>query len=196
VEVYSCIGTRIHVRGSFPILHEEKTLDRYQIEIEWSEGSTEVPVLRETGGRIPWFANRHMSKGGFACLFVPEEWLLIPREEKTLLNYLEGPVRDHFLWQSLFELGKLPWKDRAHGILGLLQAYSEILGFQGEPSIRLCLEYLSREQGIKGHWRCPCGSGRRIRQCIHGEKLRALRQKIPRCIAKLAFNRLGKPVIR
>jgi hypothetical protein len=72
-------------------------------------------------------------------------------------------------------------------ITGLLEAYGEILGFKDESSIGLCLEYLSREQGIKGHWRCPFGSEKRIRECVHSEQLRALRQKMPRYIAKAAF---------
>lgn len=192
----SSIDSQIHIRGSFPIVHEGKTLDRYQIDIEWSDSLTEVPILRETGGRIPWIGDRHMSFGGMACLYVPEEWLIKPRNERTLTNYLSGPVRDYLLWQSLFEAGKPQWKDRTHNIPGLLDAYGEMLGFKQEATIRRCLEYLSREQGIKGHWKCPCGSGRRIRECIHLEQLRAVRQRVPRYIAKLALERLSNPLIR
>jgi hypothetical protein len=192
----SCSGRRSYVRGSFPILYEGKTLDRYQIEIEWTDSNVQAPMLRETRGRIPWLTERHMSIGGMACLFVPEEWLLKPKEERTLLDYLEGPVRDYFLWQSLFEQGKSPWKDRDHKSKGLLEAYGEITGFPDEPAIRLCLEYLTRDQRIKGHWICPCGSGKRIRDCRHSEHLRSLRQKVPRHIAKLALKRLQHPIIR
>ena len=104
----SFTGTRIYIRGAFPVVHEGKVLDRYQIEIEWSDSDIEVPVLRETGGRIPWTADRHMSQGGIACLFVPEEWLVRSREERTVIHYLEGPVRNYFLWQSLYERGESP----------------------------------------------------------------------------------------
>jgi len=69
----SVIANNIHIRGSFPVLYEGQVLDRYQIEIEWSNSDTEIPILRETGGRIPWIADRHMSQVGLACLFVPEE---------------------------------------------------------------------------------------------------------------------------
>src|SRR5438094_903049 len=68
----SYTGARVDIRGAFPVIHEGKVLDRYQVEIEWSDSDTEVPVLCETGGRIPWTAERHMSQGGKACLFVPE----------------------------------------------------------------------------------------------------------------------------
>jgi hypothetical protein len=190
-----CTGSRICIRGALPVLHEGMVLDRYQIEIEWSDSDTEVPLLRETGGRIPWIADRHMSQGGMACLFVPEEWLLRPREEKTLIHYLDGPARDYFLWQSLYERGESPpWKDRAHGLPGLLEAYGDMVGMEGESAVRCCMEYLSKEQ-IKGHWPCPCGSGKRTRDC-HFTHMRELKSKVPRHIAQLALMRLSNPTIR
>ena len=191
----SCTGTKIYIRGAFPVLHEDKVLDRYQIEIEWSDSDIEVPLLRETAGRIPWIADSHMSQGGLACAFVPEEWLLLPREERTVIHYLDGPARNYFLWQSLHERGQAPpWKDRSHGVPGLLEAYGDMVGMEGESGIRCCLEYLSKEQ-VKGHWPCPCGSGERIRHC-HLAHIRELQSKIPRHIALLALKRLEKPVIR
>jgi hypothetical protein len=190
-----CTGAKIYIRGAFPVLHEGMVLDRYQIEIEWSDSDTEVPLLRETGGRIPWIADRHMSRGGMACLFVPEEWLLRPREEKTVIHYLDGPARNYFLWQSLYDRGlSPPWKDRAHGVPGLLEAYGDMVGMEDESPVRRCLEYLSKEQ-IKGHWPCPCGSGKRTRDC-HLTHMRELKSKIPGYIAQLALMRLANPTIR
>jgi hypothetical protein len=126
---FSVIANSIYIRGSYAVLYEGQVLDRYQIEIEWSDTDTEIPILRETGGRIPWIDDRHMSQGGLACLFVPEEWLLRPREERTLTQYLDGPVRNYFLWQSLFERGESPpWKDRSHGVPGLIEAYGDMVG--------------------------------------------------------------------
>jgi len=188
-------GAKIYIRGAFPALHEGTVIDRYQIEIEWSDSDTEVPLLRETGGRIPWIADRHMSRGGMACLFVPEEWLLRSREEKTVIHYLDGPVRDYFLWQSLYDRGESPpWKDRAHFAPGLLEAYGEMVGMEGKSAVRCCLEYLSKEQ-IKGHWPCPCGSGKRTRDC-HLTHMRELQSKIHRYIALSALARLTNLTIR
>jgi hypothetical protein len=185
----------IYIRGTFAILHEEKVLDRYQIEIQWSDADTEIPILRETGGRIPWLADRHMTQGGLACLFVPEEWLLRPREERTLTQYLDGPVRNYFLWQSLFERGESPpWKDRSHGAPGLFEAYGDMVGMQGKEAISGCLIILSKKT-FKGHWICPCGSAQKIRHC-HLQHLQNLRLKIPRHVARLALRRLENPLIR
>jgi hypothetical protein len=185
----------VSIRGAFPVVHEGDVLDRYQVEIEWSASDREVPLLRETGGRIPWIADRHMSQGGIACLFVPEEWLIRPREQRALLNYLNGPVRNYFMWQSLFERGAAPpWPDRSHGVEGLFQAYGDMVGLKNPAAIKLCLEYLAEER-VKGHWRCPCGNGRRLRDC-HIERMNALKSKVPRYIAKVALKRLLNPLIR
>ena len=190
----SCRDKDIVICGTFPLLHEDKVLDRYQIEIIWAESDTTVPLLRETGGRIPWILDRHMTQSGLACLFVPEEWLLREREERTLIHYLDRPVRDYFLWQSLVESGEaVPWPDRPHGVEGLLESYGDMLGLRNPAAVKLSLDYLSRET-IKGHWMCPCGSGRRNRDC-HIDRLRELKRRIPRHIAKLAIKRLQKPVV-
>jgi hypothetical protein len=191
----SCAGKKIYVRGAFPVIHDGEVLDRYQVEIEWSERDKEAPLLRETAGRIPRIDDRHINKDGEACIFVPEEWLVRPRDEKTLIHYLDGPVRDYFIWQSLCEDGQsLPWKGRSHYIPGLIEAYGEMVGFRGESSIRCCLEYLSKKK-IKPHWLCPCGSGKQLRHCHLGH-ICNLQLKIPRSIAKLAFQRLRNPTAR
>ena len=91
-----------------------------------------------------------MTENGWACLFVPEEWLLRAREERTLIHYLDGPVRDYFLWQSSVESGEaVPWLDRPHGVEGLLESYGDMLGLWSPASLKLCLKYLSQET-IKG----------------------------------------------
>lgn len=190
-----CAGSNIHVRGAFPILHNGKVLDRYQIKIDWSDSDTEAPLLFETGGRIPWTRDRHMGEGGKACPIVPEEWLLRPREMRTIVHYLEGPVRDYFLWQGLVERGESPpGGQRSHHVPGLIEAYGEMLSMSGDAAVKQCLEYLTRER-LKGHWMCPCGSNRRSRNC-HIEHLRELKHKIPAYIAKLALKRLRDPNMR
>jgi hypothetical protein len=191
----SCTGTRIFIRGAFPVLYEGEVLDRYQIEVDWSDSDMQAPVLRETGGRIPWVADRHMNQAGLACVFVPEEWLLRPRQERTVIHYLGGPVRNFFLWQSLYERAESPpWGERSHGVLGLIEAYGEMVGMSDPRAVWRCLVYLSRD-ALKGHWACPCGGLRRLRDC-HIEHLRYLRKKIPRYIAKLALKRLRNPLMR
>jgi hypothetical protein len=92
----STTESKIYIRGSFPIVHEGNVLDRYQIEIEWSDSDTEAPVLREPGGRIPREDNRHMDGHGKACPLVPEEWLIRGRDTRTVILILTGRYRITF----------------------------------------------------------------------------------------------------
>lgn len=187
----SYVGSKICIQGSFSVVYDGEVLTRYQIEIEWPANDDKVPVLRETAGRVPWVAARHMNSNGVACPLVPEEWILRAPEQRTLLHYLDGPVRNFFIGQSLVDLGKpWPWGERSHGYRGLIEAYGEMVGMKDEAAIRKCLDYLSRSS-IKGHWECHCGSGQRLRKC-HIEDLQTLRKRIPPFVAKAAFNRLIK----
>lgn len=191
----SAAGSEIRIRGSFPLTYDGKVLDRYEIEIEWSDSDMEAPILWETGGRIPRSNERHISKDGRACPLVQEEWLILPPATRTVIHYLEGPVHGYFLWQSLTEQGITPpGGQRTHGKPGLLEAYGEMVGMQGEKAVKLCLEYLSRDR-IKGHWPCVCGSGARLRNC-HIRHVQDLQGKVPRRIARLALKRLENPTMR
>jgi len=181
----------VFVRGSFHVLHEDQVLDRYQIEIElppdWPDS---IPVLREVGGRIPVHKDRHINRGDeTSCLLVPEEWLLSPQRD-SLRAFLDGPVHDFFLGQSLVEVGE-PWPfgERAHGMPGLLQSYGEMLGTEDPATVRRYLECLGKKE-VKGHWECPCGSNQRLRNC-HFDHVVALRQKIPSAVALKALARLN-----
>lgn len=176
-------------RGSFPVVHEGQELDRFLVEIVFPKGINHLPLIREIGGRIPRTTDRHTFSGGSICTEVPELTLL--RGDYSLLSYLDGPVRNYFIGQSLFEKGKpWPFNEWSHGKSGLLQAYGEILGVSGEPVIRRYLDYLGHKK-VKGHWQCPCGSGKQLRQC-HIVVMRKLQKVVPPPIARQALVRLNQ----
>jgi hypothetical protein len=179
----------VTIKGSFPIVYEGEVLDRFFIELTVAKDFPySVPTLRETGGRVPRELDRHVNASGEACLLVPEEWLILPREERTIVRFLDGPVRDFFLFQALKERGQSwPGGERPHGRAGLLQSYAEMIEV-AEDLVPAYLYCLSRKE-LKGHLDCPCGSGRRLRSC-HLEQIRALRDKISVELAKSAEARL------
>lgn len=156
----------VSVAGTFPIVHDSEILDRYEIEITFPRTyPDDPPSVRETTGRIPHTADRHNSSGA-ACLFFPIEWKL-RRPDNAFDTFLLGPVHSYFLGQSLVEAGQ-PWPfgERKHGIDGAIEALRDILGLASDDQARAALWTLSKAT-IKGHWDCPCGSGRRLRAC-HG----------------------------
>jgi hypothetical protein len=174
----------VFVRGSFPVVDDGRVLDRYQVELELPRDYPDaIPILREVGGRIAWAPSCHVNENGVACPFLPDErWRVYPRGS-TLIDYLDGPMRSFFLGQSLVQIGQ-PWPfgERPHGASGALEYYVELLGTRDPRTILAYLSYLGKDS-LKGHWDCPCGSGRRLRDC-HFKKLIELRGKIPRTLAQ------------
>ena len=147
--------------------------------------------MRVTGGRIPPILDRHINNDGFACLFVAEEKAKYYPDGSSLLDFFDGPVHSFFVGQALVDRGE-PWPfgERSHGVAGIREYYEELLA---TTDISVILKYLQcltpREQ--KGHWECPCGSGRKLRHC-HGSFVYKLRQSIPRKVAKVSYEALKK----
>ncbi len=102
---------------------------------------------------------------------------------------MEGPIKNFLVGQSMFEAtGNWPFGERPHGFEGLVQGYGDLFG-STEPAVILSyLRYLALK-APKGHWGCPCGGGRKVRQCSHQEQLAALRSRVPPMIAARALKR-------
>ena len=186
-------GDRVVVRGTLPISHEGTELDRYAVEIILLASYPDaLPLVFEVDGRVPWDADHHVNREtGEACLFVPDERWKVAPPTMTFLEFLNGPVRNFFLGQSLFRrTGEWPFGQRSHGVAGIREYYSELLG---TDDVNVILRYLEclRRPTLKGHWPCPCGSGRRLRAC-HRVQVDDLRTKIPPVVALRSFEPLRK----
>lgn len=181
------------LRGSFPVINDGVELDRFHVEV-WipPEFPKEIPVVYETAGRIPHTVHWHTFQKGNLCVIVPEEWFLNPNS-KSLIAYLDGPLRNFFIGHALAEAGQpRPMGERSHYARGLFEAYGEMVECDNPKAISRYLDYCSAKK-LKLHWPCPCGSGKRVSIC-HFEHLIALRKKIPRWIAEKAYDRLRKTV--
>jgi len=181
----------VYVRGSFAVMFEGQALDSYSIELQLARNHpTELPVVRETGGRIPRSDDRHINMAdGTACVLLPDErWRFWP-PSSSLLKYLSGPLRSFFLAQTMVEEGE-PWPfgQWAHGAKGVFQYYGELLNTTDLRVITTYLDYLAAKK-VKGHWACPCRSGKKLRDC-HFDEVKDLREKISRKDAEKSFTAL------
>jgi len=178
------------VAGIFPLVDGQRVVDRFVIELELPRTYPKgVPVLREVGGRIPRTADRHVEGDGKACIFLPDEYCYKHPNGMDLIDFLRGPVLGFLVGQSLAERGQ-PWPqgERAHGTDGITAFYSELVGSADSATIQRYLEALTAKQ-LRGHSSCPCGSGKRLREC-HQECLLKLRERIPRSIARGSLERV------
>lgn len=186
----------IVIEGTF-LVHERPgavspggPLTAYEIRVTLKEDFPESePVVFETAGRIPPTADRHVyPDAGNCCITVWEHWLATATD-RSFAAYMNGPFRQYFLSQFVFETtGKWPLGEHAHGLPGLEEAYLHALGINDLNKLVPYLKNLSHSSP-KGHWKCPCGSGKRLRNC-HREGLTALRARIPPALAERMLAKL------
>lgn len=199
-------GDLVVAEGEFAVRVDGCPDERFtvKVEIEADFPATEPAVL-ETDGRIPRTLNRHMyDKSGACCTGVYEEWLA-EVENPSVAAFIDGPVERFFYSQVFYELteavegtGQWPFGERSHGLMGILEGYAVALGIEHDPKdISQLIAHLSllERKSVKGHVRCPCGSGRRLRDC-HAELIRRQRLKVPPRLARRMLVRIAKELRR
>ncbi|MFD2855734.1 hypothetical protein ACFSZS_14520 [Seohaeicola zhoushanensis] len=178
-------GKRIRLEGTYLVFEKgvvaapDGPITSFEISMELSERyPRQEPRVFETGERIPRVAERHINPNGDCCVTVWENWL-VEVNDHTLSSYLNGPMNEYFLGQFWYEkTGKWPFGERSHGLKGLEEAYADALGISNNAeSLRYHLRLLSHDWP-KGHWLCPCKSGKLLRHC-HRDDLAAMHAKVP-----------------
>ncbi len=172
----------VYLNGTLQIKDERGMFDFFHIEVELPPKFPDIlPIVREVGGRIPHTVERHIFPNGNTCLHVNEDWYFEHPNGYTLCEFLDGPMYSFFLQQSAVEHGQ-PWPfgQRSHGMDGILECYKDLTDAPNLSIARAFLETLAKQE-VKGHHLCPCGSGKKIRECH--PKLREFGKRIPRKVA-------------
>jgi hypothetical protein len=189
-------GQTIRVVGSYLVFEKDVVaapggpITAFDIEMEFSgRYPRQEPKVFEVAGRIPRKQERHINPDGDCCITVWENWLVVAQDQ-SIASYINGPLNEYFLGQFWFEQkGEWPFGERSHGAKGLEEAYADALGIANKKDIiKYHLRLLSKEWP-KGHWLCPCGSGRILRQC-HRDDLWAMHEKVTSGMAKRMLRRL------
>ncbi len=179
------------VRGPFALAADGEAQDVYAIEIRFEPHDPEAePKVWEIGGAIERKEDNHISNSdGACCLGVVDEWLA-KTGDASFAGFLAGPLWNFFLSQTIFRrTGKWIFDQRSHGLPGMVEAYGELVG-DPEPALERVartLSFLSLRQ-TKGHWVCPCGSSKPVRNCCR-PRLQGVRLS-PDIAARL-FDRLA-----
>ena len=178
-------------RGPYELIEAGAVADRYLIEIKFEAGlPPDRPKVWEIDRRIKRDKDYHINeRDGSCCLGVYDEWST-KTGDSSFVTFLRVPFRNFFVSQSHYQkYGTWPFDERDHGLPGMLQSYSELLGCATDVSTVGCqLDFLTRK-GPKGHWVCPCGSGKRLRCCCQPH-VNELSKRIDRNAAARLFNNL------
>lgn len=182
----------IEITGTFPVRDATgRALDRFQVRLTTaSDHPVGLPEVRETGGRVPRTADRHVNSDGSACVMLPEERFRLWPVGAPLSEFLDGPVRNYFLGQLAREQGD-PWPfgEWSHGMLGLYEFVRVELG--GGSRSQIC-GFVARvlDARVDGNAPCPCQCGKLLRTCCRA-KVNHLRAIMSRSRATKLFTWLA-----
>lgn len=154
----------------------EDITDEYEIEIYMPKEYPDTkPYAFEKGGKIP--KDFHKNSSGILCMDVPVEAQRKFSQKPDLVSFVDN-LLIHYLYSYSYKVkyGKTPWGEYSHFGEGLLEYYRGIFDIEDDFTV-LHFLYLMAQVDLKGHFPCPCGSGERLRKCIHWEQIMKLRNE-------------------
>ena len=81
-----------------------------------------------------------------------------------------------WLWYTRHN--ELPWGERSHGIIGLIESYQELLKLKNlQHTIRFMTEFIKNK--IHHNQSCPCESGLPFKKC-HRNTIQELEYNLPK----------------
>lgn len=170
-------NTTAYIEGVIQLEREGLCFESFLVRIDLPGGYPhELPRVFEIGGRIPRNSDHHVNRDGSLCLGVPDQlWLemkgsfeIRPFIERLLCPFLIGI-------SEKLRTGKWPGVERSHGANGICEFYGTFID-TASPTHVMTLLRLLEKKNLKGHWQCPCGSGKVLRHC-HGHSIRDLASK-------------------
>jgi hypothetical protein len=126
------------------------------------------PVLLCNDPKLPaGNIDRHIMDDGTACLGIYADVMTRWSMKPDIVSFLEIFAAPFLVWQAYYDVHHKPpsWGQRSHFAEGIIEYYAELLGLNKGQSIVVFMELLARKTRPKGHERCPCGSGERLRNC-------------------------------
>lgn len=139
-----------------------------------------IPQLFCNDSKLPiGNIDRHIMTDGRACLGVQAEISMRWSAGSTIVDFLDNLVAPFLAWQTYYDVYKKspPWGERSHSAHGIIEYYAELLGRSADSSVVGFMKLLARKNSPKGHERCPCNSGKRLRDC-HRDLLHEARERV------------------
>lgn len=162
-ECYSIVGILEFKSG-----YEGKEIeDSYNIEILIPDDYPDtVPRTRSVDGKVPKDFHTYPENLTF-CTGAPLGEKLIFFEDPTLKGYIEKLLVPYlFSYSCLQKYGELPYSELGHGAPGILSYYKELFNTEDDFVALRIMTFLANGK-YKGHYPCPCGKDKKLRDC-HG----------------------------
>lgn len=165
--------------------------DSYEVLINLNPYPRFFPTVKETGGRIPPKADRHIYEQYGTCCFTTsaKSQILLRTKITSLLKFIDEIVIRYFENNSYFEIhGRYFGEEYNHGMKGMFEGYQDIFGIQDWRIILRLIHQRIRKQKLRPNNLCYCGSGLKIKKC-HLKNYNEFRL-IEKIVLKEDFERL------
>ncbi len=176
------VGDECEIEGTYDLRERGDWVDSFLIRMHLPQDyPRSIPIVHEIGGRIPKSVDFHINTGtdGSLCLGVPEELWIEYNGTFDVATVLAGPLHTYLLGVTEKIQGRRwPYGEREHGAKGLCQFYGSIIGTTESIRVLDLIMMLSKPM-IKGHWPCPCGSGKKLRKCHYSEVVKLHSERLP-----------------
>ncbi len=141
-----------------------------------------LPLVTETGGKIPRDGHHHVNGDGTLCLGSPLRLLLTLSKQPDLLGFAERCIVP-FVYAISHKIkygGPFIFDELAHGNAGVLTDYRDLFHLRGDQEVKLAWLLLSLKPRLANKRRCPCGCGQRLGRCSFRFRLKFFRKLAPR----------------
>lgn len=113
----------------------------------------------------------HRYPNGCLCLASNLELKMHISKNQDISTFVDKYVIPYFYTYKYFkEYGIYPYGERSHGIMGDLEYLKDLFCVNNWEQVYDIMMFVI-QFAYRGHLLCPCGSGKRIRNC-HGEVIR------------------------
>ena len=125
-----------------------------------------VPIVFESSKLIPRDIDWHISQEGACCIDIEHRLIAMSRKGIKINSFIREKVYPYFANQ-LYKLSeeKYAGKEYSHHLDGIIQYYIEDLNLISPEIIIHFLERILSNSLIGRNKKCPCGSGKKIKDC-------------------------------
>lgn len=174
------------IQGSICLRSDSgEEIGRYFIEIMIPrEYPRRMPVVKETGNKIPKISDRHINlKDGSACVIHEEEWFLEFGNISSIVKFINTYVYNFFISQKYFEIKKEwvygQWAHYSEGKVEFYTNFLKILFYDKDLLLNLTEHYLLNNK-LNELVFCYCKNGLTFMHCKeHYEKIKLLHNNVP-----------------
>lgn len=159
-----------YLKGILDIVDEHKNVvGSFSIEIKYCvDFPYKFPLLYEVGGDIPNFPDWHKYINDMCCITVEPDEILKCKNGISIIRFIENYAVPYFANQIYRKLnGVYKNGEYSHGILGLLEFYSNLFQTSDKSKWREYVKLVSSGKTIKlgRNDRCFCGSNLKYKNC-------------------------------